>query len=84
MLGNDNAPTKSNGAMPLLRFEEYEEGMCAQTLHIGPFSEEVQAIQRVHDFINEAGIRHAKHHEITSVTKDALHRPNGKRLFANP
>ena len=31
---------KNPAALPLLRFEEFKEGLCAQTLHIGPFSEE--------------------------------------------
>jgi len=55
---------KNPQALPMLRFEEFEEGMCAQTLHIGPFSEEGPTIQRVHDYIDEHGRRRAKHHEI--------------------
>ncbi|MCP4184757.1 MAG: hypothetical protein GY761_15815 [Hyphomicrobiales bacterium] len=55
---------KNPEALPLLRFEAFDEGMCAQTLHIGPFSEEGPTIQRVHDFIDENSSRRGKHHEI--------------------
>jgi len=55
---------KDPAALPLLRFETFEEGSCAQTLHIGPFSEEGPTIQRVHDYIGEHGSLRGKHHEI--------------------
>lgn len=47
-----------------LRLESFTEGLCAQTLHIGPFSEEGPTIERVHDFIHEHGALSGKHHEI--------------------
>jgi hypothetical protein len=55
---------KNPAALPLLRFKEFKEGLCAQTLHIGPFSEEGPTIQRVHEFIDENGNLRGKHHEI--------------------
>ena len=56
---------KAPDALPLLRFESFREGPAAQTMHIGPFSEEGPTIQRVHDFIRESGYAKAgKHHEI--------------------
>lgn len=51
-------------AVDALRLEVFEEGLCAQTLHVGPFSEEGPTIQRVHDFIAERGALAGKHHEI--------------------
>ena len=51
-------------AITKLRFEEFSEGRCAQTLHVGPFSEEGPTIARVHEFIAERGKRSGKHHEI--------------------
>ncbi len=52
-------------ALPLMRFEEFEEGAAAQILHVGPFSEEGPTIERVHAFIEESGhTRAGKHHEI--------------------
>jgi len=55
---------KQPPALDRLRFETFEEGVCAQTLHIGPFSEEGPTIARVHDFIAERGSLRGKHHEI--------------------
>ncbi|MCP4072625.1 MAG: hypothetical protein GY742_12965 [Hyphomicrobiales bacterium] len=55
---------KNPAALPLVRFEEFHEGLCAQTLHIGPFSEEGPTIERVHEFIDAKGERRGKHHEI--------------------
>ena len=47
-----------------LRLERFEEGRCAQILHVGPFSEEGPAIQRVHDYIARRSSLRGKHHEI--------------------
>lgn len=52
-------------ALKKLRFENFTEGLAAQTLHIGPFEEEGPTVERVHEHIAESG--HAlsgKHHEI--------------------
>ncbi len=40
---------KNLPAISKLRLETFEEGRCAQVLHIGPFSEEGRTIQRVHE-----------------------------------
>jgi hypothetical protein len=55
---------KSLPALGRLRFEDFTEGRCAQTLHVGPFTEEGPTIQRVHDFILARGRLSGKHHEI--------------------
>lgn len=55
---------KSLPALDKLKFENFTEGLCAQVLHIGPFSEEGPTIQRVHDFITEKSGLTGKHHEI--------------------
>lgn len=48
-----------------VRFEAFEEGSAAQTLHVGPFSAEGPTIERVHEFINDSGRSlSGKHHEI--------------------
>ena len=48
-----------------IRFESFNEGKAAQTLHVGPFSEEGPTIEAVHSFIEENGLqRRGKHHEI--------------------
>jgi hypothetical protein len=61
----DAAKKKALAALAKLRFEAFSEGRCAQTLHLGPFSEEGPTIARVHRFIESRGcVRSGKHHEI--------------------
>ena len=55
---------KSLAAVEELRLATFAEGRCAQTLHVGPFSEEGPTIQRVHDFIRAHSALTGKHHEI--------------------
>ena len=48
-----------------LRFESFNEGPCAQILHIGPFEEEGPTIARLHEEIETAGHQlSGKHHEV--------------------
>lgn len=47
-----------------LRLELFSEGLCAQILHLGPFSEEGPTIERLHEFIDSRSGRRGKHHEI--------------------
>ncbi|OHE29286.1 MAG: hypothetical protein A3J94_11650 [Syntrophus sp. RIFOXYC2_FULL_54_9] len=52
-------------ALSKVRFEAFSEGTAAQTMHIGPFSEEGPTIERVHAFIARCGCTlSGKHHEI--------------------
>ena len=52
-------------SLPLVRFEAFKEGKAVQTMHIGPFSHEGPAIERLHAFIKQSGSRiTGKHHEI--------------------
>ncbi|MFK7956294.1 MAG: GyrI-like domain-containing protein [Lysobacterales bacterium] len=55
---------KALPAIDALRLEEFTEGLCAQTLHVGPFTEEGPTIARVHEFIQERSELTGKHHEI--------------------
>jgi hypothetical protein len=55
---------KNLPALPKLRLEKFSEGRCAQTLHVGPFSEEGPTIEKLHAFIRERGTLRGKHHEI--------------------
>ena len=55
---------KDPKSLDLIRFENFEEGKCAQVLHIGPFEEEGPTIQKMHEKISEAGTMTGKHHEI--------------------
>lgn len=55
---------KALPALDALRLENFSEGLCAQILHVGPFTEEGPTIQRVHDFIVARSALSGKHHEI--------------------
>lgn len=55
---------KALPALEKLRFEPFREGLAAQLLHTGPFSEEGPHIERLHDFIAARGQLSGKHHEI--------------------
>ncbi len=63
--GIDAARRKKNPpAIDRIRFDRFDEGLVAQVLHVGPFSEEGPTIARLHDFIGERGALSGKHHEI--------------------
>ncbi len=48
-----------------VRFASLTEGLCAQIMHIGPFSAEGPTVERLHKFIADCGRKPAgKHHEI--------------------
>jgi hypothetical protein len=62
------AAKKDLPGLPRLHLCDYDEGLSAQVLHVGPFSAEGPTIERLHDFLHAAGYtfdaeRH-KHHEI--------------------
>jgi len=56
---------KALPALDQLRFESFHEGLSAQVLHVGPFSEEGPTIERLHRFIHDNGYgRNGRHREI--------------------
>ena len=56
---------KAPQSIDRLRFETFEEGPCAQVLHLGPFSEEKPTIDKLHQFIEDnQKQRSGLHHEI--------------------
>ena len=56
---------KNPPLLPELRFERFEEGLSAQVLHVGPYSEEGPTIAKLHQFITDSGHElRGKHHEI--------------------
>jgi hypothetical protein len=62
------AELKKKKNPPLLdtvHFKVYEEGRCAQVMHIGPYSEEAPTIRKLHAFFKEKGYTfNGRHHEI--------------------
>jgi hypothetical protein len=59
---------KKKGDQPAfarLRLEAFQEGLCVQTLHVGPYSTEQATVEKMDAFAHENGYRmHGKHHEI--------------------
>ena len=56
---------KNPVALSKVRFELFSEGKAAQTMHLGPFSEEGPTIERIHKFVQYNGYSQTgKHHEI--------------------
>lgn len=48
-----------------VRLEPFDEGRCAQVLHVGPYSAEEPTIRRLHEFIAGQGLAlRDRHHEI--------------------
>ena len=60
--------TELSKLLDKLRFERYNEGQCAQIMHLGPFSEEGPTVDKVHNFIKDQNGKYdgliQKHHEI--------------------
>ena len=76
---------KNPPALPKIKFEAFTEGIAAQILHIGPFSEEGPTIQKVHQAIIEKGFQlSGKHHEIylTDIRRAAPE--NWKTIIRQP
>lgn len=59
------AEKKKNPLILQVAFERFSEGLCAQLLHVGPFSEEGPKVERLHAFIAQQGCRpRGRHHEV--------------------
>jgi hypothetical protein len=56
---------KRGSAVDDVVLETFHEGLSAQIMHLGPYSEEGPTIRRLHEFILESGYRmRGIHHEI--------------------
>jgi hypothetical protein len=63
---------KKKGETPALdrtRLAQFEEGLCVQVMHIGPYATEPGTIERMRAYMQENGLRdnvgpNGKHHEI--------------------
>lgn len=76
---------KNPPAIDKIQFVPFAEGKSAQTLHVGPFSEEGPTVERVHAFIHESGNKiTGKHHEIylTDIRRAAPE--NWKTIIRQP
>ena len=62
---DDVTKSKDLKAARQLRLEDYQEGLSAQIMHIGPFADEHPNILKIHQLIEDNnGKKTQKHHEI--------------------
>jgi hypothetical protein len=62
---NQVAKKKNLPVLAKLRLEPFEEGQCAQIMHVGPYTAEGPTIERLHEFIAESEhTLRGRHHEI--------------------
>jgi Uncharacterized conserved protein len=62
------------------RFEEFEEGLCVQCMHIGPFDLEPATITKINNFISENGYTH----DISGHTPDGHIRRHHEIYLSDP
>jgi hypothetical protein len=56
---------KPNPALDKLRLETFQEGLCVQIMHIGPYAAEPATVGRLEAYATQNGYTfHRKHHEI--------------------
>jgi hypothetical protein len=56
---------KENPALDRVRLEHFDEGLCVQMMHIGPYATEPATIEKMRAFAQAQGYQfHHKHHEI--------------------
>lgn len=68
-------------ALPTLRLERLEEGLCAQIMHHGPYSAEQPTINALHQYIHDQGyVMRDKHHELY-LTDPARTAPDNMRTI---
>jgi hypothetical protein len=59
------AKKKELPALESLRFEELDERLAVQMMHVGPYAEEARTLEAMHTFIADEGLHTVgKHHEI--------------------
>ena len=59
------AQRKPNPSLRQVRLETFHEGLCVQTMHIGPYPREPETVAAMEAFVKESGYEfQRKHHEI--------------------
>ncbi len=73
------------GLLSEIRLERFSEGLCVQTLHIGPYSNEGPRIAAMHKFIHDQGYAlRGKHHEIYMSDPRRTSPEKLKTILRNP
>jgi hypothetical protein len=56
---------KQNSKISDLRIEKFQEGLCIQIMHIGPYATEPMSVNKMEEYALQNGyVMHSKHHEI--------------------
>ncbi len=56
---------KKGKAVEKVRLERIHAGLCAQILHVGPYSDEPRSVKLLHGFMAERGLKlRGRHHEV--------------------
>lgn len=66
---NEIAKKKPEIDVTKVRFETFEEGLCVQIMHIGPYNQEQRSIEQILQYIEENNLQvdfdsERRHHEI--------------------
>jgi hypothetical protein len=76
---------KDAGVLDRLRLERFEEGLCVQVMHIGPYAEEPATLIRMGEFAGRNGYAFAgRHHEIYLGDPRAAKPENLKTVLRHP
>ena len=76
---------KRGKAVDDVKLESFHEGLSAQILHIGPFSEEQPTVDRLNGFIEEQGYKLRGHHHEIYLSDFRRTRPeNLKTIIRHP
>ncbi|QBF83120.1 hypothetical protein EXU30_10755 [Shewanella maritima] len=79
------AVKKDLPALDKVQFQSIAEGKCAQTLHVGPFSEEGPTVERVHQHIESLGGQLSGRHKEVYLSDIRRARPeNWKTIIRQP
>jgi len=76
---------KGGSAVDKVDLETFHEGLCAQVMHIGPYSEEEPTIRRLHEFIDKNGYGMRGHHHEIYMSDPRRSKPeNLKTIIRQP
>ncbi|MBH0023177.1 GyrI-like domain-containing protein [Salinibacterium sp. SWN248] len=66
VVAKSKTPESLPASLDKVRLETLDEGLCVQTLHLGPYDDEAEILAQLHtEFVPEQGLRMTgKHHEI--------------------
>lgn len=68
-----------------VKLKEFDEGLSAQIMHIGPYSEETPTINKLHTWVVEQGYRlRGEHHEIYMSDPRRTKSENLKTIIRHP